>query len=182
MSETIKALSLWQPWASLCVLPQITIPLPDEDHPFTAAFKEFETRSWKTSYRGVLLVHAAKRWQTDQAFYLTGNEYAEAALRGAGYQATRSTTTMPLGALIGAVELTACYRTEQFDGLPEGAAGAVSGHQRSVGDWSPGRYAWSFQRPQLFPEPVPYRGRQQLFDVPLTALPDEARQLVEVLR
>ena len=38
--NTLKAISLWQPWASL-------IPL---------GLKHYETRSWKTNYRGKLLI------------------------------------------------------------------------------------------------------------------------------
>ena len=41
----MKALSLWQPWASLVAL----------------RVKTIETRSWSTSYRGPLAIHAAKR-------------------------------------------------------------------------------------------------------------------------
>jgi hypothetical protein len=44
MREPEKALSLWQPWASLIVL----------------GHKDKETRSWPTSYRGRLWIHATK--------------------------------------------------------------------------------------------------------------------------
>lgn len=42
----IKALSLWQPWASAIAL----------------GLKKVETRSWSTPYRGPLVIHAAKKW------------------------------------------------------------------------------------------------------------------------
>lgn len=41
----MRALSLWQPWASLIAL----------------GVKTIETRGWSTKYRGPLLIHAAKR-------------------------------------------------------------------------------------------------------------------------
>lgn len=41
---TIKALSLWQPWASLVA----------------AGVKRHETRHWATNYRGRIAIHAAK--------------------------------------------------------------------------------------------------------------------------
>jgi hypothetical protein len=41
----VKALTLWQPWASLVAL----------------GVKSIETRSWSTSYRGPLAIHASKR-------------------------------------------------------------------------------------------------------------------------
>jgi len=41
----IKAISLWQPWASAMAL----------------GFKKNETRHWATKYRGPLLIHAAQK-------------------------------------------------------------------------------------------------------------------------
>jgi len=41
----MRAITLWQPWASLMAL----------------GYKKIETRSWSTKYRGPLLIHAAKR-------------------------------------------------------------------------------------------------------------------------
>ena len=45
----MKALSLWQPWASAILL----------------GHKRIETRHWSTRYRGPLLIHAAKKWDRD---------------------------------------------------------------------------------------------------------------------
>jgi hypothetical protein len=42
----MKALSLWQPWATLIALKK----------------KQIETRSWRTTYRGPLAIHAAKSY------------------------------------------------------------------------------------------------------------------------
>ena len=46
--QRIKALTLWQPWASL----------------IAGQVKEYETRSWATPHRGLLAIHAAKREPT----------------------------------------------------------------------------------------------------------------------
>jgi activating signal cointegrator 1 len=46
----VKAISLWQPWATLIALGE----------------KKFETRSWLTNYRGQIAIHAAKRMEPDQ--------------------------------------------------------------------------------------------------------------------
>lgn len=60
--RVVKAISLWQPWASLIALGPKTI----------------ETRSWATDYRGPLAIHAAKR-QPEQASrvgdYVVGWQY-----------------------------------------------------------------------------------------------------------
>ena len=50
----MKALSLTQPWAELVVLGE----------------KQWETRSWRTSHRGRIAIHAAKKfpaWAIDLA-------------------------------------------------------------------------------------------------------------------
>lgn len=41
----MKAITLWQPWASL----------------LACGAKGYETRSWATSYRGQIAIHAAKK-------------------------------------------------------------------------------------------------------------------------
>lgn len=46
----VRAISLWQPWASAIVVGSKTI----------------ETRHWSTKYRGPIAIHAAKRWAPDQ--------------------------------------------------------------------------------------------------------------------
>ena len=46
----MKALSLWQPWASAIAL----------------GLKRVETRSWSTRHRGPLAIHAAKKWGADE--------------------------------------------------------------------------------------------------------------------
>jgi hypothetical protein len=49
MTETLKAISMWQPWGSLWLSPA----------------KRHETRHWQTRHRGRLLVHAAKKFIKD---------------------------------------------------------------------------------------------------------------------
>src|ERR1700686_4960464 len=49
MSEAMKAISLWQPWASL----------------WCSTRKVHETRRWPTSHHGWLAVHAAKKLVSD---------------------------------------------------------------------------------------------------------------------
>lgn len=44
-TRTIKALSLWQPWATL----------------IASGVKAHETRHWSTEHRGAIAIHAAKR-------------------------------------------------------------------------------------------------------------------------
>lgn len=76
----MKALTLHQPWASLVAIGAKTI----------------ETRSWRTSYRGPLAMHAAKRsptWDDKKVgdFHLRAFGRASYALEGPGLPAFRST-------------------------------------------------------------------------------------------
>lgn len=48
--EDLRAISLWQPWASAMAL----------------GWKRNETRHWSTPYRGPMAIHAAKRWTWEE--------------------------------------------------------------------------------------------------------------------
>ena len=118
--QTIKAISLWQPWAEAMRL----------------GLKRNETRSWPTSYRGWLAIHAAKR-----------KPDAVPARFG----------TVALGAVVCITRLVNCVRTENVvNGLSE--------EEESWGDYSAGRWAWQTESLISLPEPIPLRGHQGLFD------------------
>lgn len=88
----MKALSLWQPWASAIVL----------------GWKRVETRHWSTRYRGALAIHAAKRWTAKE------REDWAALSRAEGFDA--SSYELPLGALIATVCLVDVVPTEKLVG------------------------------------------------------------------
>ena len=140
----MKAISLWQPWASLW---------------FSAA-KIHETRHWPLKHRGWLVVHAAKRTIDDFQGEDDLDEVCDRVL-GKGWS-----SAMPRGALIGAVEIIECRRTEDI----------LKGFQELddyvCGDFSEGRYGWKRADKFItFEKPVPYRGMQSLFDVPDSVIP-----------
>jgi len=110
-------------------------------------FKHYETRSWSTKYRGPLLIHAAKN------FPKYAREFA-AIERLLG----RGESRIAGGAIIGKVSLVHIWHVEEL-------IGQLSGLERRYGDYSPGRYAWEFVNPVLFPEPIPFRGALGLFNV-----------------
>lgn len=81
----MRAISLWQPWASALAL----------------GFKRVETRHWSTNYTGPLVIHAAKRWTpAEREFALTE------------YEGGRLPEHLPLGALVATCTLIGCRRTE----------------------------------------------------------------------
>jgi len=151
--ETVKCISLWQPWASLCCT---THPLD-----VTKSVKGFETRSWRTSYRGPLLIHAAQRFTAEErtACY-------EPLIRESLRRSYRSLADVPRGAIIGRVELVECHPAMA-------AVSEADEYARAMGYYAPGRFAWEITRPMFFREPIPYRGQQGLFDVPLAVVNGE---------
>jgi hypothetical protein len=127
----MKAISMTQPWAQAMFLD----------------LKHYETRSWQTNYRGILLIHAAK------GFPQYAKEFARTE-RALG----RGNVRLAFGAIIGKVELVNIYRTEVV-------APKLTGIERLYGDYSDGRFAWEVIKPQLFAEPIPYRGQLSIFEV-----------------
>jgi len=80
----MKAISLWQPWASLMAL----------------GLKKNETRNWGTYYRGPLYIHAAKKvigWPSPTI---------QAVFDGIAFQPS----DLPLGCLVCKVDLIDCKK------------------------------------------------------------------------
>jgi activating signal cointegrator 1 len=149
----MKALSLWQPWATLIVLGE----------------KRFETRSWSTSYRGPLLIHAAKSTKGMDA---CNNFPFAGVLVNAGYERLNNgKRRLPMGAALCIVNLAGVYRTEDvrqkmrdYDDDPQSSYARYEHH---FGDYSPGRFAWQLLNLRLLNgDPVPMKGAQGLFDPP----------------
>jgi hypothetical protein len=80
--EAVKAISLWQPWASL----------------IARGVKRHETRHWSTPYRGPIAIHAAKRLDVAGA-----PEDLCRAVFGPNWR-----TALPLGAVVAVGRLARC--------------------------------------------------------------------------
>lgn len=130
----MMCISLWQPWASAIAL----------------GIKSYETRSWTTSYRGLLAIHAA---QTDspqgRQFYQT--EMTLGRLPKGG---------LPVGSIICVVDLVDIITTMEAELL-------LSPIEKLYGDYRIGRYAWKLTNVRVLAKPIPYRGRQRLYEVKL---------------
>jgi hypothetical protein len=145
----MKAISLWQPWASLMAIDA----------------KRNETRSWPTTHRGWIAIHAAKKWDEELEQTCLDDPFRD-ALQTAGFTApARLKYGLPVGAIIAVVNLTACVPTHP---LPHDGRYGFFGrpHEREFGDYSPRRYAWITRDVIRLPEPVPCRGMQGLFNLP----------------
>ena len=174
----MQAISVWQPFATLLV----------------SGKKSCETRHWPIRHRGTLLIHAAKTWNADIA-YVTANPLFRRTLKAIGYdivadeKRAKGAWGLPLGAIVGMVNVVDCFPTERvyvdndldlgFDRRPwpqkKYDALAVSKDEWSFGDFGPGRFAWLCAKPVMFATPIPYRGAQGVFDVPDSVIPEEYR-------
>jgi len=140
----MKFLSVTQPFASLISL----------------RLKKNETRSWYTSYRGPLGIHAAKgfpRWAIELCF----TEPFASALRQAGI---RTPGDLPRGVLLAKGILDDCQYIGRLMGV---YAFKIGEPELSFGDYTPGRYAWLLDGMEPLPEPIPYKGSLGLFEVTL---------------
>lgn len=130
----MKAISLWQPWASLVA----------------GGHKRYETRGWATRYRGPLLIHAAKKWDKDSA--RLARDFA-GILRDAGRSSLPN--PLPLGCALAVAELVEC--------VPVIASSEFPPLEREFGDLAPGRYAWRLENVRRVSEPIPVAGAQGLW-------------------
>jgi hypothetical protein len=123
----MKVLSVQQPYASLIL----------------TGIKHYETRSWSTSYRGLLAIHASRRWMKD-GIPLCFQEPMRSMLK----KHFRSMADMPLSCILGTVELVDCITEEAFSHRQ------IDEKEREIklGNFSPGRFAWQLTNPQWWPE------------------------------
>lgn len=139
----MKALSLWQPWAYL----------------LASGKKKIETRSWSTSYRGPLAIHAAKKWDPQLQAICHTKPFVE-AIKPANVEFYEFylRNTLAFGSIIGTVDLVDCIEMTSSN-LP-------TSPERDFGDYGIGRFMFKCENAQLLEKPVPYKGMQTLFEVP----------------
>lgn len=130
----VKAISLWQPWASLMAM----------------GLKKNETRSWKTSYRGPLIIHAAKKVIGWPSLTIQGLFDDDIAFQPCD---------LPRGCLLCKVEMVDCQEIGIYN-IP------FREIEKELGDYTLGRYMWKTENVNVFEKPIPYRGSQGIFDVP----------------
>jgi hypothetical protein len=173
----MKAITIYQPWASLFVTPVKTIGGPE------IMAKRFETRGKNTNYRGEIAIHAAVKPVRDALYgvkpnviHAMGRAFGVPEERGYGGIIDRL-ENLPRGKIIGIAELV--DSREMLDGACVGLPGAICIDQINqywspnwqaesdeflFGDWRPGRYAWEMRHVKRFDRPVPARGKQGMWD------------------
>lgn len=145
----MKCLSLWQPWATLIAIGE----------------KKIETRSWYTSYRGPLAIHAAKKWNKELEDICFEPQFREVLephrpnVAGAYFYDDALEFILPRGCIVCFVELIDCFLITTEN--------KPSGNEYLFGDYTPGRYAWVTKNVAKLLEPIPFIGKQGLFDIEL---------------
>lgn len=121
----MKALSIQQPWAELIV----------------SGKKSVENRSWRTWYRGPLIIHASKKhdWEAGEWLLSEGIEVDQACAHGA---------------IIGICELVDCVRHEDMPCMFPAAQLAFA-----FGPW-----CWILRNPKRTPV-ISYMGHLGIFDI-----------------
>jgi hypothetical protein len=155
----MKALSLWQPWATLIAI----------------GAKSIETRSWSTTYRGPLAIHAAKKWDRATS-RMCADEPFRSQLLAAGYEPQRSDWGLPLGAVVALARVEDCFQFKAADMVNrQGERRPLPDEmERAFGDYFPGRFGLILRDVRKLERPIPYRGHQGPFDIPDEMLADSA--------
>ena len=123
----MKVLTIKEPWASLII----------------NGYKKYEFRSWKTNYRGKLLIHAGMSLEKDMI-----SRFKDYNL---DYQ---------MGYIIGEVELTDCIKVDtKFNQKLLSIDKVVYGKSNHVEN-----YAWKLENIKKYDKPIPIKGRLGLWN------------------
>lgn len=154
----MKAITLWQPWASL----------------IACGVKKYETRSRATNYRGPIAIHAAKKNPHDIMVslpFIVQKTMFDCLYEAFGIEGG-AIAMMSVGCVVATAELVGCwpimactstYGTGYgYVGIEADGGIIISPYSDEYlfGDWTPGRYAWELANVQMLPEPIPAKGMQ----------------------
>ena len=138
----MKVLSMIQPWASLFVLGET----------------QYETRTWRTNYRGPLAIHTSKKVDRNSCSHPNIHNL----LAKHGYTAS----TLPTGVIIGTCILKNCIKvTENHNTwalLEDGRI--VEGNDLFLGDYRVGGYVWEVENMKLLEEFLPAKGQLGIWE------------------
>lgn len=148
----MKAITLTQPWAQLVAI----------------GAKRIETRSWNTSYRGPLAIHAAKglgpiggkkgyqKLCATEPFYSVLQDYGKAYAKvPRELKELVENPLMPMGYVIAVAKLAHILPVDNV---------CISDQERAFGDYSPGRFAWFLDNVLKLRRPIPMKGALGLWE------------------
>jgi hypothetical protein len=141
----MKALSLWQPWASLVALGE----------------KRIETREWATKYRGELAIHATAklppRWLgASRHSEMFRNELADVlnVRRDSVEMAMRKLPYSSVLCIVRLVDIEPTIHVREI----------LCERERIFGNYEEGRFAWFLELVEKFDDPIPAKGNRMLWN------------------
>lgn len=153
----IRAITLYQPWASLMAI----------------GAKKIETRTWRSFYKGPIAIHSSLRVHVDElpTDGSTRRRMLDALLphlpefdRPHRVTFRDVIDVLPLGCILGIGNLTACLPTGGFATWPVTGMPVETDDEWWFGNYQPGRYAWKIENVIALPEPIPARGLPSVWD------------------
>lgn len=132
----MKALTIHAPWAPLIAICE----------------KKYETRSWKTNYRGPIAIHCSRSMGY---LYLCNERLFMDVLRRHDFEIEDINEMR--GHVIAVAELTDCI---EVPSLPL----TIPGQEIAFGDWRSGRFAWKLANVKKLETPIPAVGKQGLWN------------------
>lgn len=146
----MKALSLWQPWASLVAL----------------GLKRVETRIWSTPYRGPIAIHSTAGVPVA---WLGSSRYTKAFVDNLPIEwrtlvasdlrmgMSKLCRTLPRGFILCTANLVDVRETADV-------VHDLSDAERAFGNYEEGRYAWFLDNIKRFEHPIPAKGNRKLWN------------------
>jgi hypothetical protein len=140
-----KVITLLQPWAQLVVL----------------GFKQFETRTRRTEFRGEIFIHSSARMYAGDLELCQVEPHFKKCIP--------DPHVLQMGKIIGKAVIEACYPAEEIaDFLQKEAAkgSEIAARELKFGDFRKGRFAYSMTHAVLFQNPIFARGNVMIWDYP----------------
>jgi len=164
----IKLLSLWQPWASLCIWTN-----PEDGK----AEKQIETRHWATDYRGLVAIHGTSHFHFQAKLEIKSNLEVRKALsrRYSALNLSYLVNKLTFGAILGVVTLEKIVQFDEKQIFLE----LFPDREKHFGDHTPGRFGWYFTNPIEFKTTIECRGLQSL-GTPKPEIIDQIFEQMEV--
>ena len=137
----MKALSIWQPWASLII----------------CGMKKVETRSWPApnDVRGHRIAIASTKTIRREQRNAADEPDFQRQYRASGLPPIND---LPLGYILGTVMVVGCREMDSQ------LIQDLDAQEEALGVYGPGRFAWFLSDPEPLGKPIPVRGGQGLWN------------------
>lgn len=166
-TKRAKVLNLHQPFATMIAI----------------SAKRVETRSWRTNYRGPVLIHANATTRFLEETLAEGTlaqsimieqEYLVRNTFDPMQVFTNPDKPIPTGSIIAVAHITDCAMMGTRFRMDR----RYSPQEAALGHWSPERYMWSIERVVALPEPIAYKSTQGMPWVDWDQFSDEGLQTI----